>query len=126
MPAAGVIKPEQSTEISVNQVESHTLEDLVEGVPQSWWSEDTRDKEVILEVIVTGSCSTGTRTHKVHVRHCFSPKTVRIDSTKGHSPKKPQGGGGGGGSTHNRSNASNRQASSSSSDTADDHRSHGS
>ncbi|KAM7489365.1 hypothetical protein LguiB_026849 [Lonicera macranthoides] len=126
MPAAGVIKPEQSTEISVNHVESHTLEDLVEGVPQSWWSEDTRDKEVILEVIVTGSCSTGTRTHKVHVRHCFSSKTVRIDSTKGHSPKKPQGGGGGGGSTHNRSNAGNRQASSSSSDTADDHRSHGS
>ncbi|PPD66983.1 hypothetical protein GOBAR_DD36138 [Gossypium barbadense] len=45
-PAAGIIKPEQSVEVAVHHEEFHTLEDLVDGIPQNWWCEDTRDKEV--------------------------------------------------------------------------------
>ncbi|XP_011655531.1 type I inositol polyphosphate 5-phosphatase 12 isoform X2 [Cucumis sativus] len=86
-PAAGIIKPEQSIEISVHHEESHTLEEFVDGIPQNWWSEDTRDKEVMLTVIVEGSCSTRSFSHQVRVRHCFSNKTVRADS-KSNSTKK--------------------------------------
>ncbi|XP_008445942.1 type I inositol polyphosphate 5-phosphatase 12 isoform X2 [Cucumis melo] len=86
-PAAGIIKPEQSIEISVHHEESHTLEEFVDGIPQNWWCEDTRDKEVMLTVIVEGSCSTRSFSHQVRVRHCFSNKTVRADS-KSNSTKK--------------------------------------
>lgn len=86
-PAAGIIKPEQSIEISVHHEESHTLEEFVDGIPQNWWCEDTRDKEVMLTVTVQGSCSTRSFNHQVRVRHCFSNKTVRIDS-KSNSTKK--------------------------------------
>lgn len=80
-PAAGIIKPDQVVEVSVRHEEFHTLEEFVDGgIPQSWWSEDTRDKEVILLVSVRGSCSIETKIHRVRVRHCFSAKTVRIDS----------------------------------------------
>ncbi|THF98433.1 hypothetical protein TEA_029524 [Camellia sinensis var. sinensis] len=81
-PATGIVKPNQVAEVAVRHEEFHTLEELVDGVPQSWWSEDTRDKEVILLVNVQGSCSAETRSHRVYVRHCFSAKTVRIDSRK--------------------------------------------
>ncbi|XP_038892550.1 type I inositol polyphosphate 5-phosphatase 12 isoform X2 [Benincasa hispida] len=86
-PAAGIIKPEQSVEISVHHEESHTLEEFVDGIPQNWWCEDTRDKEVMLTVTVQGSCSTRSFSHQVRVRHCFSNKTVRVDS-KSNSTKK--------------------------------------
>ncbi|CAL5394733.1 unnamed protein product [Camellia sinensis] len=88
-PAAGIIKPDQVVEISVHHEEFHTLEDFVDGVPQSWWSEDTRDKEVILVVNVKGSCSIETRCHRVRVRHCFSAaaKPVLIDSRNNSSRK---------------------------------------
>ncbi|XAR64538.1 Inositol-polyphosphate 5-phosphatase [Bertholletia excelsa] len=89
-PAAGIIKPDQLVDISVRHEEFHTLEDLVDGVPQSWWCEDTRDKEVILLVVARGSCSIETKTHRVQVRHCFSANTVRIDA-KNNSSKRPQG-----------------------------------
>ncbi|KAK9288500.1 hypothetical protein L1049_016959 [Liquidambar formosana] len=89
-PAAGIIKPEQFVEVSVHHEEFHTLEEFVDGVPQNWWCEDTRDKEVILVVNVRGSCSTETRSHRVRVCHCFSAKTVRIDS-KSNSSRKFQG-----------------------------------
>ncbi|KAI8537183.1 hypothetical protein RHMOL_Rhmol09G0005100 [Rhododendron molle] len=80
-PAAGIIKPDQVVEVSVRHEEFHTLEEFVDGgIPQSWWSEDTRDKEVILLVSVRGSCSIETKIHRVRVRHCFSAKAVRIDS----------------------------------------------
>ncbi|XWS43920.1 hypothetical protein CRYUN_Cryun16bG0146000 [Craigia yunnanensis] len=46
-PAAGIIKPDQFVDVSVHHEEFHTLEDLVDGIPQNWWCEDTRDKEVI-------------------------------------------------------------------------------
>ncbi|KAI3470298.1 hypothetical protein Pfo_026961 [Paulownia fortunei] len=63
-PAAGMIRPDQVADISVHHEESHKLEEFVEGIPQSWWSEDTRDKELILLVIVRGSCSTDSKTHR--------------------------------------------------------------
>ncbi|KAG7012847.1 Type I inositol polyphosphate 5-phosphatase 12 [Cucurbita argyrosperma subsp. argyrosperma] len=86
-PAAGIIKPEQAVEISVHHEESHTLDEFVDGIPQNWWSEDTRDKEVMLTVIIRGSCSTRSVNHQVRVRHCFSNKTVRVDP-KSSSTKK--------------------------------------
>ncbi|CAI0541031.1 unnamed protein product [Linum tenue] len=82
-PAAGIIKPDNSIEVSVHHEEFHTLEDLVDGIPQNWWCEDTRDKEVILVVVVQGSGSTEVATHRVHVRHCLSAKTLRADSKSG-------------------------------------------
>lgn len=75
-----MINPDQVAEITVHHEEFHTLEEFVDGVPQSWWSEDTRDKEVILLVNVRGSCSTETKTHRVHVRHCFSGNRVSLES----------------------------------------------
>ncbi|GFP83130.1 type i inositol 1 4 5-trisphosphate 5-phosphatase 12 [Phtheirospermum japonicum] len=79
-PAAGMIRPDQVADISVHHEEqSHKLEEFVEGVPQSWWSEDTRDKELVLLVFVRGSCSTDFKTHRVIVRHCFSGNSLRID-----------------------------------------------
>ncbi|XP_037497378.1 type I inositol polyphosphate 5-phosphatase 13 isoform X5 [Jatropha curcas] len=95
-PTAGIINPEQFAEVSVHHEEFHTLEDFVDGIPQNWWSEDTRDKEVILVVNVQGSGSTETKSHRIHVRHCFSAKAMRIDSKLNNS-KKGQGGSGGAG-----------------------------
>lgn len=83
-----MIKPEQAAEVSVRHEEFHTLEEFVDGIPQNWWSEDTRDKEVILAVNVQGSCSTGTNSHKICVRHCFSSKTLRLDSKLSNSSRK--------------------------------------
>ncbi|KAK8685256.1 hypothetical protein V6N13_041261 [Hibiscus sabdariffa] len=91
-PAAGIVKPDSSAEIAVHHEEFHTLEDLVDGIPQNWWCEDTRDKEVLLRVVICGSCSTETKSHQIRVRHCFSAKTVRIEA-KSSSNKKSQGGG---------------------------------
>ena len=80
-PGAGIIKPEQAAEVSVRHEEFHTLEEFVDGIPQNWWSEDTRDKEVILAVNVQGSCSSRATSHKICVRHCFSSnKTLRLDN----------------------------------------------
>ncbi|KAL7145675.1 hypothetical protein ABFS83_07G102600 [Erythranthe nasuta] len=95
-PAAGMIKPDQVADISVHHEEFHKLEEFVEGIPQSWWSEDTRDKELILLVIVRGSCSTDLKTHRVNVRHCFSGNSLRIDSSTNASRRSQEG------STHNR------------------------
>ncbi|XP_062088654.1 type I inositol polyphosphate 5-phosphatase 12-like [Humulus lupulus] len=87
-PAAGMIKPEQAVEVSIRHEELHTLEEFVDGIPQNWWSEDTRDKEVILAVNVQGNCSSGTNSHQICVRHCFSSKTLRLDSKLSTSSKK--------------------------------------
>ncbi|XP_044460898.1 type I inositol polyphosphate 5-phosphatase 12-like isoform X2 [Mangifera indica] len=86
-PAGGVIKPENYAEVSVHHEEFHTLEECVDGIPQSWWCEDTRDKAVLLVVLVQGCCSTETVRHQIHVRHCLSARTVRID-TKSNSNKQ--------------------------------------
>ncbi|XP_047942972.1 type I inositol polyphosphate 5-phosphatase 12-like [Salvia hispanica] len=79
-PGAGLIRPDQVVDVTVHHEEFHKLEDLVEGVPQSWWAEDTRDKELILVVVVRGSCSTDVKTHHVTVRHRFNGNTIRIDA----------------------------------------------
>ncbi|CAA2992659.1 type I inositol polyphosphate 5-phosphatase 12-like [Olea europaea subsp. europaea] len=112
-PAAGLIKADQVVEISIHHEEFHTLEEFVDGSPQSWWSEDSRDKEVILLVNVKGSHSTVTKSHRVHVRHCFSGSSVHLDK-KCNASKKHQG------SFHNRSSLQNTG---SASELADDHRS---
>ncbi|KAL5721411.1 phosphoinositide 5-phosphatase [Ranunculus cassubicifolius] len=79
-PAAGMIKPGQILEVSVRHEEFHTLEEFVDGVPQNWWCEDTRDKEVILEINIRGTCSIESKSHRVRVRHGFSSKAGRMDS----------------------------------------------
>lgn len=86
-PAAGMIKPEHYAEVSVHHEESHTLEEFVDGIPQNWWCEDTRDKEVILMVNVQGCSSTQSYSHRIHVRHSFSGKTLRVDSATNNSRK---------------------------------------
>ncbi|XP_023545043.1 type I inositol polyphosphate 5-phosphatase 12-like isoform X1 [Cucurbita pepo subsp. pepo] len=88
-PAAGIIKPEQSVEITVNHEESRSQEESVDGIPQNWWCEDTRDKEVMLTVTIQGSCSTQSFSHQVRVRHCFSNKAAAPMETKSNSTKKP-------------------------------------
>ncbi|KAJ4973015.1 hypothetical protein NE237_006189 [Protea cynaroides] len=86
-PAAGIIKPGQISEVSVHHEEFHTLEEFVDSVPQNWWCEDTRDKELILVVNVRGSCTTDRRSHRIRVRHCISSKTLRIESRLSDSRK---------------------------------------
>ncbi|KAL9437340.1 hypothetical protein AB3S75_023242 [Citrus x aurantiifolia] len=112
-PAAGVIKPDSYIEVSVHHEEFHTLEEFVDGIPQNWWCEDTRDKEVMLSLVVQGCCSNDTRKHQIRVRHCFSAKTVRIDS-KSNGSRKHQGGS---------TNRSEPRQPSGSSDGSDDRRS---
>ncbi|KAK4343893.1 hypothetical protein RND71_036987 [Anisodus tanguticus] len=68
-PAAGIIKPDQAAEILVRHEDSQSIEDSVDGIPQSWWSEDTRDREVTLMINIKASQSTEAKTHQVHVRH---------------------------------------------------------
>ncbi|KVI00443.1 Endonuclease/exonuclease/phosphatase, partial [Cynara cardunculus var. scolymus] len=97
-PAVGIIKPGSSAEVSIHHDETHTFEDFSEGAPQSWRSEDTRDKVVILSVVIRSSRSTETRSHHCQVRHPFSPKTTtNPEPSKAHGSKKHQGG------THHRS-----------------------
>ena len=86
-----MIKPDQSAEVSVHHEEFHTLEEFVDGIPQNWRCEDTRDKEVILQVNVQGSCSAQTYTHRIRVRHCFSAKTVPRIDIKSNSSRRGQG-----------------------------------
>ncbi|CAA0838707.1 Endonuclease/exonuclease/phosphatase family protein [Striga hermonthica] len=82
-PAAGMISPDQVADISIHQQDYHSPDEFVEGIPQSWWSEDMRDKEVILLVNVRGSCSTETKSHRVHVRHKYSGNQCIIEPSKG-------------------------------------------
>ena len=49
-------------------------EEFVDGVPQNWWCEDARDKEVILVVKVYGRYTAEPRIHLVRVRHCFASR----------------------------------------------------
>lgn len=77
-PAAGIIKPDQAAEILVRHEDSQSLEDSVDGFPQSWWSEDAKDREVTLMINIKTSQSTVARTHQVHVR--FSVDALRVNS----------------------------------------------
>ncbi|KAJ6683413.1 hypothetical protein OIU85_007127 [Salix viminalis] len=90
-PAAGIIKQDHFVDISVHHEEFHSLEEHFDGIPQNWWCEDTRDKEAMLSVNIQGSNATEIRSHQIIVRHCYSAKTVRIDSLSNDS-RKGQGG----------------------------------
>ncbi|KAG6388382.1 hypothetical protein SASPL_149807 [Salvia splendens] len=72
-PAAGLIQPEQEADVTVHHEELHKLEDLTGGAAQSWWAEDSKDKELTLVVSVQGSCSTDVKTHRVTLRHRSVP-----------------------------------------------------
>ncbi|CAK9134619.1 unnamed protein product [Ilex paraguariensis] len=78
-PASGVIEPGNIVEISVHHEEFQTLEEFVDGIPQNWWCEDARDKEVILVVRVRGSCTTESKSHRIRVRHSFSAKSMPME-----------------------------------------------
>ncbi|ONK72533.1 uncharacterized protein A4U43_C04F20400 [Asparagus officinalis] len=87
-PAAGVIKPGQIIEVRVQHEEHFTQEAFVDGVPSNWWCEDAKDKEVILLVNITGSYSTEKKTHRIHVRRCYSSQSSSED--KGTTTNKVQ------------------------------------
>ncbi|RWR84655.1 type I inositol polyphosphate 5-phosphatase 12-like protein isoform X1 [Cinnamomum micranthum f. kanehirae] len=89
-PATCVIKPGQTAEVSIRHEELHTLEDIMDGIgiSQTWCSEDTRDKEVMLGVKITGNFCSDVIIHRVHVRHNSSSNTARIDSRSG--SRRPQ------------------------------------
>lgn len=75
-PAVGIIAPNQIVEISVHHEDRQTLEEFVDGIPQTSWCEDAKDKEVMLAIKVRGSFSTGRKYHRVRVRHRFSGKPL--------------------------------------------------
>jgi hypothetical protein len=58
--------------VAIHHEDFYTREEFVDGIPQNWWCEDTRDKEVVLLVNITGVNSTDTTTHQIHVKHCYS------------------------------------------------------
>eukprot|EP00268_Persea_americana_P047936 TRINITY_DN5024_c0_g1_i2.p1 TRINITY_DN5024_c0_g1~~TRINITY_DN5024_c0_g1_i2.p1 ORF type:complete len:1085 (+),score=190.51 TRINITY_DN5024_c0_g1_i2:138-3392(+) len=80
-PAVGVIKPGQIVEVTVQHEEFHTREEFIDGVQQNSWCEDARDKEVIMAVKISGSFSAYSKTHRVRINHCFSPKTAHSQSS---------------------------------------------
>ncbi|KAK1390890.1 type I inositol polyphosphate 5-phosphatase 12-like [Heracleum sosnowskyi] len=96
IPASGVVGPGQAADILVRHKDVDTTEQLVEGVPQTWWSEDNHDKEALLKVVVRGNCSSETKSHTVQLHLCYSCKETQIDSSKGSGSRKY-------GSTHQRS-----------------------
>ncbi|KAI0510480.1 hypothetical protein KFK09_011082 [Dendrobium nobile] len=79
-PATGIINAGQTVEVTIHYEDFCTQEEFVDGIPQNWWCEDTRDKEVLLLVKVTGSYSTERRFHHVLVRRCNQSKTSFNDS----------------------------------------------
>ncbi|KAK9105882.1 hypothetical protein Scep_022726 [Stephania cephalantha] len=79
-PAAGMIKPGQMAEVSINHQEFHTLEEFVDGIPQNWWSEDTVDKEALLVLCIKGSRSHTSKSQHIHVSHSFASKSIRASS----------------------------------------------
>lgn len=88
-PAVGVIKPGQIVGISVRHDEFLTQEAFVDGVRNNWLCEDTRDKEAVLLINVTGTYSTERRTHRLHVRRCYSPASLSGEP-KGNTSKRLQ------------------------------------
>ncbi|KAK9091437.1 hypothetical protein Sjap_024614 [Stephania japonica] len=89
-PAAGMIKPGQMAEVSINHLEFHTLEEFVDGIPQNWWSEDTLDKEAFLVLCIRSSRSHTSRSQHIHVSHSFASKSIRA-SSRCSSAKRTQG-----------------------------------
>ncbi|KAL0358741.1 UNVERIFIED_CONTAM: Type II inositol polyphosphate 5-phosphatase 15 [Sesamum angustifolium] len=84
-PAAGIIEPDHIAEISIRHEEYQTLEEFVDGVPQNFWCEDARDKEVMLVVKVHGSCTTEAKCHRIRVRYSITGKLTPMNR-KGNNP----------------------------------------
>ncbi|KAK4356229.1 hypothetical protein RND71_025200 [Anisodus tanguticus] len=84
-PAAGVIAPNQTVEITVHHEDHQTLEEFVDGIPQNSWCEDAKDKEVVLAINVRGCFSTERKCHRVRVRHCFSGKPLPAEVSPNNS-----------------------------------------
>jgi len=78
-PAAGIIKPDHTAEVSIHLEDFPTMEVFVDGAPQNSWCEDTRDKEAMLLVKVRASYNTNeTKNHRIRVRHCCSSQTAQL------------------------------------------------
>lgn len=75
-PAVGLIKPGETVEITLHHEDFYTQEEFVDGIPQNWWCEDTRDKEAVLSIIITGSSSTETKMHTINVQHRCPPSAA--------------------------------------------------
>ncbi|PKA54860.1 Type I inositol 1,4,5-trisphosphate 5-phosphatase 12 [Apostasia shenzhenica] len=85
-PAAGIIIPGQITEVTVHHEDFYTQEEFIDGIPQNWWCEDARDKEVVLLIKVTGTYSTEARYHRVRVLHS-NPRKDSCNESTGNSRK---------------------------------------
>ncbi|GFP90093.1 type ii inositol 1 4 5-trisphosphate 5-phosphatase fra3 [Phtheirospermum japonicum] len=81
-PAAGIVEAEQIAEISIRHEEYETLKEFVDGVPQNFWCEDARDKEVILVVNVRGNCTTESKCHRVRVRYSITGKLTAMNNRR--------------------------------------------
>ncbi|KAK1379430.1 Inositol polyphosphate 5-phosphatase [Heracleum sosnowskyi] len=87
IPASGVIGPDQVADVLIRHEDLHITE-LLDGFTQTWWSEDSHDKEVVLKVVLRGNWSSEKRCHTVHVRHCYSRRSTQTDSSKSSSSGK--------------------------------------
>ncbi|CAH2059878.1 unnamed protein product, partial [Thlaspi arvense] len=92
-PGAGMIKPDASVQVKVHHEDFNISDDSIDGTQQNVSCEDTLDKEVTLTINVQGSCSTGTTSHSIKVRHCFSAaKSLTLAYSKPTSmTKNPEG-----------------------------------
>ncbi|XP_050206188.1 type II inositol polyphosphate 5-phosphatase 15-like [Mercurialis annua] len=90
-PATGVIKPDNTAEVSVHIDDFPTREEFLDGLCRNSWSEDSRDEEAILVIKVHGANNTvDWKDHRVRVRHSGSARTGRVDP-KSNSPGQVQG-----------------------------------
>ncbi|KAL3833948.1 hypothetical protein ACJIZ3_008684 [Penstemon smallii] len=78
-PAAGIIEADHIVEISIRHEEYQTVEEYVDGVPQNFWCEDARDKEAILTLKVSGSCTVETKCHRIRVRYSIMGKLTPMN-----------------------------------------------
>lgn len=51
----------------------------MDGVPQNFWCEDARDKEVMLLLKVRGKCTTDAKCHRIRVRYSISGKRTPMN-----------------------------------------------
>ncbi|KAL7109546.1 hypothetical protein ACP275_06G181900 [Erythranthe tilingii] len=89
-PAAGIIEADQIAEISIRADEYQTLEEFVDGVPQNFWCEDSRDKEVVLLVKVQGRCTVDPKCHRIRVRYSITGKLTPMIRKDDNTPAPVQ------------------------------------
>lgn len=78
-PAAGIIEADHTIEIAIRHEEFQTLEEFIDGVPQNFYCEDARDKEVMLVIKVCGSCTTEAKFHRIRVRYSITGKRMPMN-----------------------------------------------